>query len=109
MSPEQHAQFISDFATDYAQSKAQRIKFELKLKTLKAFLMSEALKNGEKTSSSQERVALCDPLYEQTINELVECIEKEETLKLQLQSSELQIAIWRTREASERLAIRTHE
>jgi hypothetical protein len=64
---------------------------------------------GSLKSAAQERDALADPDYMSLIDELMLAVKEEETLKYQLQSSDLQIQIWRTREASERLAIRSHE
>jgi len=52
---------------------------------------------------------LANPDYSLLIDELMLAVKEEETLKYQLQASDLQIQIWRTREASERLAIRSHE
>lgn len=109
MSPEKHAEFIGNFATHYAQAKSSRIGIELKLKTAKAILMKQAFFDGVSQVAAQERDALANPDYIKLIDELMLAVKEEETLKYQLQASDLQIQIWRTREASERLAIRTHE
>jgi hypothetical protein len=109
MTPEQNAEFIYNNASLYAQAKAARVKVELELKATKAFLMTEALKNGFKQAVAQEREALSSDDYGKLIYALAKAVEVEETLKLQLQSADLSIQIWRTREASERLAIRSHE
>jgi hypothetical protein len=109
MSPEKHAEFIGNFASNYAQAKSSRIGIELKLKTTKAILMQQAFANGVTQVAAQERDALANPDYALLIDELVLAVKDEETLKFQLESSRLHIDVWRTREASERLAIRTHE
>jgi len=109
MSPEKHAEFIGNFASEYAKAKSNRIGFELKLKTAKAILMKQAFANKVTQVAAQERDALANPDYIALIDELMLAVKEEETLKYQLQSSDLQIQIWRTREASERLAIRSHE
>ena len=109
MSPEKHAEFIGNFASEYAKAKSNRIGFELKLKTAKAILMKQAFANKVTQVAAQERNALANPDYIALIDELMLAVKEEETLKYQLQSSDLQIQIWRTREASERLAIRSHE
>ena len=59
--------------------------------------------------AAQEREALCDPEYLALIDELKAAVMIEEQLKYQLEASRLSIDIWRTREASERLGIRSHE
>ena len=109
MSPEKHAEFIGNFASNYAQAKSSRIGIELKLKTTKAILMQQAFVNGVTQVAAQERDALANPDYSLLIDELILAVKDEETLKFQLESSRLHIDVWRTREASERLAIRTHE
>ena len=109
MSPEKHAEFIGNFASKYAQAKSSRIGVELKLKTAKAILMKQAYLDGVTQVAAQERDALANPNYSELIDELMLAVKEEETLKYQLQSSDLHIQIWRTREASERLAIRSHE
>jgi len=109
VSPEKHAEFIGNFASNYAQAKSNRIGLELKLKTAKAILMKQAYLDGITQVAAQERDALADPEYMGLINDLMLAVKEEETLKYQLQASDLHIQIWRTREASERLAIRSHE
>jgi flagellar biosynthesis regulator FlaF len=109
MNPEKHAEFIARNASIYAQAKSKRIGAELKLKTIKAHAMRDALENGYTQVSAQEREAYASELYAKTIDELVEAVAVEETLKYELEASRLSIDIFRTREASERLAIRSHE
>ena len=109
MSPEKHAEFIGNFASNYAQAKSSRIGIELKLKTTKAHLMQQAFASGVRQVAAQERDALANPDYTLLIDELILAVKDEETLKFQLESSRLHIDVWRTREASERLAIRSHE
>ena len=109
MSPEKHAEFIGNFASEYAKAKSNRIGLELKLKTAKAILMKQAHLDGVTQIAGQERDALADPEYMGLIDDLMLAVKEEETLKYQIQASDLQIQIWRTREASERLAIRSHE
>jgi len=108
MTPERHAQFIYDNATAYAKAKSIRIGCELKLKSAKAICMRSVA--GEFTQiAAQEREALCDPKYLGLIEDLENAVLTEETLKYQLEASRLSIDIWRTREASERLGIRSLE
>jgi hypothetical protein len=109
MSPEKHAEFIGNFASNYAQAKSSRIGIELKLKTTKAILMQQAFADGITQVAAQERDALANPVYISLIDDLIFSVKEEETLKYQLESSRLHIDVWRTREASERLAIRSHE
>jgi len=109
MSPEKHAEFIGNFASEYAKAKSNRIGLELKLKTAKAILMKQAYLDGITQIAAQERDALADPEYIGLIDDLMLAVKEEETLKYQIQASDLQVQIWRTREASERLAIRSHE
>jgi hypothetical protein len=109
VSPEKHAEFIGNFASEYAKAKSSRVGTELKLKTAKAILMKQAHLDGVTQVAAQERDALANPKYLELIDELMLAVKEEETLKYQLESSRLFIDVWRTREASERLAIRSHE
>jgi hypothetical protein len=109
MSPEKHAEFIGNYAINYAHAKSSRIGTELKLKTTKAILMQQAFANGVTQVAAQERDALANPTYIKLIDDLILAVNEEETLKFQIESSRLHIDVWRTREASERLAIRSHE
>ena len=108
MTPERHAQFIYDNATQYAKAKSNRIGAELKLKSCKAVLMKHFSEQYPQIAA-QEREAYADGEYTKLINELRAAVIIEEQLKYQLEASRLSIDIWRTREASERLAIRSHE
>jgi len=109
MSPEKHAEFIGNFASKYAQAKSSRIGVELKLKTTKAILMQQAFADGITQVAAQERDALANPTYIKLIDDLILTVNEQETFKFQLESSRLHIDVWRTRQASERLAIRSHE
>jgi len=109
MTPESYAQFIRENACVYADAKSRRIGAELKLKSAKAVLMKCALQDGVSQIAAQEREALADGEYSALYDELCKAIKVEEELKYKLEAARLFIDIWRTREASERLAIRSHE
>jgi len=87
VSPEKHAEFIGNFASNYAQAKSNRIGLELKLKTAKAILMKQAYLDGITQVAAQERDALADPEYMGLIDDLMLAVKEEETLKYQLQAS----------------------
>ena len=108
MTPERHAQYIYDNASQYAVAKSARIGCELKLKTAKAMIMRSVA--GEFNQiAAQEREALVNPEYTKIIDDLTAAVCIEEEMKYKLEASRLSIDIWRTREASERLGIRSHE
>ena len=109
MTPEQNAEFIYNNASLYAQAKSVRIGKELAVKITKSILMQHAQKNGVSQLSAQERDALADVEFLIPVKELQEAIKQEEELKYKLEAARLSIDICRTREASERLAIRSHE
>ena len=109
MSPEKHAEFIYTNASKYANAKSDRIGKELAVKITKSILMQHAQKNGVTQLSGQERDALADVDFLIPVKELQEAVKIEEELKYKIEASKLFIEIWRTREASERLAIRSHE
>ena len=109
MTPENYAEFIYKSASLYAEAKSNRIGKELAVKITKGILMKHAQKNGVTQLSAQERDAIADEDFLISIKELQEAVKIEEELKYKIEAAKLSIDIWRTREASERLAIRSHE
>ena len=109
MKPEDAAQTIRDKAPAYGEAKAQRVYLEEFRKTKKAMLMKEALKLGVEAANAQEREAYADPAYHQVLKGLAVAIEAEETLKWEMESARLDIEIFRTREATNRMQDRAHQ
>jgi hypothetical protein len=60
-------------------------------------------------ANAQEREAYADPAYHQLLKGLALAVEQEETLKWQLEAARLDIEIWRTKQATNRLVNRSHE
>ena len=109
MIPEEAAQSIRDKAPLYGEAKAQRVYLEEFRKSKKAMLMKEALKMKVEAANAQEREAYADPEYVQLIKGMALAIEKEETLKWELEAARLDIEIWRSREATNRTHDRAHQ
>ena len=109
MKPEEAAQDIRNKAAAYGDAKAQRVYLEEFRKSKKALLMKDALQMGYEAANAQEREALADPQYRQVLKGLAAAIEKEETLRWELESLRLDIEIFRTKEATNRLVVRSHE
>ena len=109
MSPEEAAQTIRDKAPAYGEAKAQRVYLEEFRKTKKALLMKDALKLGVEAANAQEREAYADPSYVQLLKGLALAIEAEETLKWELEAARLDIEIFRSREATNRMQDRAHQ
>lgn len=109
MKPEEAAQTIRDKAPAYGEAKAQRVYLEEFKRTKRALLMKGALEMGYEAANAQEREAYADPAYQQLIKGLAEAIEKEETLKWEIEAARLDIEIWRSREATNRNQDRAHQ
>lgn len=109
MKPEEAAQDIRNKAAAYGEAKAQRVYLEEFRKSKKALLMKDALEMGYEAANAQEREAYADPAYQQLIKGLAAAIEKEETLKWEIEAARLDIEIFRTREATNRLQDRAHQ
>jgi hypothetical protein len=107
--PESAAELIREKSGEYGEAKAQRIYLEEFRKSKKALLMKDALTLGFEAANAQEREAYADPEYQQLLKGLAAAIEREETLRWQIEAARLDIDIWRTRQASERLNVRSHE
>ena len=71
--------------------------------------MKDALLNGYEAANAQEREALADPEYITLLRGLRAAMENEETLRWQIEATRLDIEIWRTKQANERMIIRSHE
>ena len=71
--------------------------------------MSQAHQKGIKTTSAQEREAYADPSYVDLLKGLAAAIEAEEVLKWEMEAARLDIEIFRTREATNRMQDRAHQ
>lgn len=109
MNPEQATQSIREKAPQYGEAKGQRVYLEEFRKSLKALLMKDALAMGIEAANAQEREAYSDPQYKSLLKGLAAAIEKEETLKWQIEAARLDVEIWRTKQANERMLIKSHE
>jgi hypothetical protein len=108
MQPELAAETIREKATAYGEAKAQRVYLEEFRKSKKALLMKEAMKGGIEAANAQEREAYADAAYLQVLKGLALAIEQEETLRWEIEAARLDIEIWRTREATNRMQDRAH-
>lgn len=88
---------------DYAQAKAKRVYLEEFKKSQLAILMKAAEVKGFKTSAAQEREALAAPEYQQLLSGLQAAIESEERVRYNMKRIEMEIEIWRTLRADERM------
>jgi len=109
MRPEDAAQAIRDKAAAYGEAKAQRVYLDEFRKSKKALLMKNALEMGYEAANAQEREAYADPAYLQLLKGLAAAIEKEETLRWEIEAARLDVEIWRTREATNRMQDRVHQ
>lgn len=108
MTPEQHAEKIREKAAEYGKAKARRVYLEEFRRSKKALLMKDALKLKIEAANAQEREALANPEYKQLLEGLAAAVEIEETLKWELESHRLDIEIWRTKEATNRIQDKAH-
>ena len=109
MRPEDAAQTIRNKAPAYGEAKAQRVYLEEFRKSKKALLMKDALEMGYEAANAQEREAYADPAYHQLLKGLAAAIELEETLRWEIEAARLDIEIFRSREATNRLQDRAHQ
>lgn len=109
MNPDQATQAIREKAPLYGEAKGQRVYLEEFRKSLKALLMKDALAMGIEAANAQEREAYSDPQYKSLLKGLAAAVEKEETLKWEIEAARLDVEIWRTKQANERMLIKSHE
>ena len=87
----------------YATARANRTYLEEFKKSKLAILMKEAEGRGYKTSAAQEREALAHDDYKELLEGLKEAVESEERMRYDMRRIEMQIEVWRTIRADERL------
>jgi hypothetical protein len=109
INPEECTQLIREKASAYGEAKAQRVYLEEFRRSKKALLMKECFHMGIEAANAQEREALADPEYHQLLKGLAAAVEKEETLKWEIEAARLEVEIWRTQQATSRLVNRSHE
>jgi len=109
INPEECTQLIRDKAAAFGEAKAQRVYLEEFRRSKKALLMKECYAMGVEAANAQEREALADPEYHQLLRGLAAAVEKEETLKWEIEAARLEVEIWRTQQATNRLVNRSHE
>lgn len=87
----------------YGKAKAQRVYLEEYKKSLLALLMKGAEQAGHKAVSAQEREALCNQQYVALIEQLKDAVEAEESQRFDIKRIEMEIEVWRTEQANERM------
>ena len=107
--PQKAIDFILANAKHFAAAKAKRVHLEEFRKSKKALLMRDAMLRGIEAANAQEREAYADPVYNKLLKGLAAAIEKEETLKWEIEAARLDIEIWRTREATNRMQDKAHQ
>jgi hypothetical protein len=91
-----------NLADKYAPAKANREYLEEYKKSLLALLMKDAEKKGFSSATAQEREARADPRYIEQLEVLKQAVHDEEKLRYHMKATEIEIEVWRTREASAR-------
>ncbi len=109
INPEQSAERIRNIAADYGKAKGDRVYLEEFRRSKKAMLMKDCFSLGIEAANAQEREALADPEYHSLLKGLAAAVEKEETLKWELEAAKMEVEIWRTQQANERMVLRSHE
>jgi hypothetical protein len=109
VSPDKAAETIREKAPIYGEAKARRVYLDEFKKVKLALLMKDALARNIEAANAQQREALASPEYQELLLGLQVAIEVEETLRWELEAARLDIEVWRTREATKRLQITSHE
>lgn len=107
--PYKAVEFILKNAPAYAKAKAERVQLEEFRKSKKALLMKDAMTRGHEAANAQEREAYAHHEYQELLHGLAGAIEKEETLKWQLEAARMKCDIWRTEQANARMEVKATE
>ena len=87
----------------YSQACADRIHAEDYKKSLLALLMKDAELMGAKTAAAQEREALSNPKYVEWLEHVKTVVGRHEKIRFHRSRLELEIEVWRTVQANERM------
>ncbi len=98
--PQAAVEALWKIAPEYAQAKADRVYLEEFRKTKKALLMKTV---ADLPLGAQEREAYANPEYVEVLEGLRAAVEKEETLRWRLLSTQLAVEVWRSQESSNRV------
>lgn len=94
------ADILQNHVDECAAARADRLVGEERMKTLKAFLMTEHV---TQSLGAQEREALADERYTTALDELRDLIFRDEKLRRQREAAHAIVEAWRTQEASMRV------
>jgi hypothetical protein len=95
-------------AERYAPARANREYIDEYKKSLLALLMKDAERNGATSNAAQERDARARGEYLTQLEGLRSAVEEEEKIRYHLKAAELEIEIWRTKQANERAERRAY-
>jgi hypothetical protein len=103
MNIEQLLHEYREIVDDYAVARAHRTYLEEYKKSLLAILMKKAESSGQhKTVSAQEREAYSNDEYIDWLDNIKEAVEREERLRYKVKQLEMEIEVWRTKQANDR-------
>ena len=97
--PEKAVDYILRNAIKFAQAKSQRVYLEEFRKSKKALLMSQSL---AKSAVEREQHAYAHEDYVALLGGIKAAIEVEEEIKWKLTAAQMEVDIWRTRQANNR-------
>lgn len=92
----------------YAKARAERTYLEEWKKSCLALLMKKAAMNGATSAAAQERDALASDEYREILGGLKVAVEDEEKLRYHMKQIEMEVEIWRTKQANQRFEHRSY-
>lgn len=98
--PQEAVDYMLKTAPRYAKAKAERVQLEEFRKSKKAILMQES---DGKTVADREAYAYAHADYLGVLDGLKSAVEAEELFRWKMKAAELQVEIWRSQEASNRV------
>jgi formylmethanofuran dehydrogenase subunit E len=90
-------------AIPYSRAKSHRVYLEEYKKSLLSLLLKDAERKGFASVSAQERESYSRPEYVKHLEALRDSVEAEEHQRFEIKRIELEIEVWRTHQANERM------
>lgn len=99
---ERRLQYWRRCSEAYAEAEGKRTKLDHYRRAHRAMLMKEYEQQGHSTSAAQEREAMADPRYLETLDALEAATEQAERLKHETMMAKMWAEAWRTERSDQR-------
>jgi len=95
-------------ASQFSTARGHRVYLEEYKKSMFSLLMKEAEREGHKTAAAQEREAYSNEKYVEWLSKLQVAVQEDERLRFRVKAIEMEVEVWRSKNATERFERRSY-